>query len=57
MKIFSNFRPDTCHTYDEFKTVCKDKPITLFYDYIPKSLDQLNINPYNYYNHSNNDFS
>jgi len=48
MKIFSNFRPDTCHTYDEFKKVCKDKPITLFYDYVPKSLDQLNINPYNF---------
>ena len=46
MKIFSNFRPESSHVYDDLKKL--NKPITLFYDYIPQNIDQLNINPYNF---------
>ena len=35
-KIYSNFRPESSPTYDTLKEVCKGKPITFFYDYIPK---------------------
>ena len=48
MKIFSNFRNENDPFYDELKQTFKDKPITFFYDYIPKSMDDLNINPYNF---------
>jgi hypothetical protein len=47
-KIFSNFRPDDHPTYDGIKKICKDKPITFFYDYIPQNIEQLKINPYNF---------
>ena len=40
-KIFSNFRPNTHPTYDGIKAICKDKPITFFYDYIPQNIEQL----------------
>jgi hypothetical protein len=46
MKIFSNFRPESHHFYDEVRAI--DKPITLFFDYIPQSMEQLNVNPYNF---------
>ena len=34
--------------YDRFKARCVDKPITLFYDYIPQSIEDLQHNPYNF---------
>ena len=46
MKIFSNFRPADDPFYDGLKAL--NKPITLFFDYIPKSLDELQANPYNF---------
>jgi len=46
MKIFSNFISDNDPIYDNLKQI--DKPITLFYDYIPQNIDQLNVNPYNF---------
>jgi hypothetical protein len=46
MKIFSNFRPESSPVYDGLKAW--DKPITFFYDYPPQSIDQLQINPYNF---------
>ena len=46
MKIFSNFRPESSPVYDGLKAL--DKPITFFYDFIPQSLNQLQINPYNF---------
>ena len=46
MKIFSNFRPDDDPFYDDLKQL--NQPITLFFDYVPQSIDQLNINPYNF---------
>jgi hypothetical protein len=51
MKIFSNFRPESHHFYDEVRAI--DKPITLFFDYIPQSMEQLNVNPYNLYGYQN----
>jgi hypothetical protein len=48
MKIFSNFRNENDPFYDDLKQIFKDKPITFFYDYIPKSIDDLNVNPYNF---------
>jgi len=48
MKIFSNFRPETSSVYDGLREMGKNKPITFFYDYIPKSIDDLKINPYNF---------
>jgi hypothetical protein len=46
MKIFSNFRPADDPFYDGLKAL--NKPITLFFDYVPKSIDELQINPYNF---------
>jgi hypothetical protein len=46
MKIFSNFINGNDPIYDKLKSW--NKPITFFYDYIPQSIDQLNINPYNF---------
>ena len=46
MKIFSNFRPESSPVYDNLKLL--NKPITFFYDYIPQSIEQLEINPYNF---------
>jgi hypothetical protein len=46
MKIFSNFVSDSDPIYDNLKKL--DKPITFFYDYIPQSFEQLNLNPYNF---------
>jgi len=46
MKIFSNFRPESSSVYNKLKSL--NKPITFFYDYIPQSIKQLNINPYNF---------
>jgi hypothetical protein len=48
MKIFTNFRSENDPDYDGIKKICKNKPITLFYDYIPQNIDQLKINPYNF---------
>ena len=49
MKIFSNFRlADNDIIFDSLREKFGDKPITLFYDYIPQSIEQLNINPYNF---------
>ena len=45
MQIFSKFRPDNDPDYDGIREICKDKPITFFYDYIPQNVDQLQINP------------
>jgi len=46
MKIFSNFINENDPVYDGLKQL--NKPITLFYDYVPQSIDQLQINPYNF---------
>jgi hypothetical protein len=46
MKIFSNFRNPDSPVYDDLKKL--DKPITFFYDYPPQSLEELQINPYNF---------
>ena len=46
MTIFSNFRPADDPFYDGLKAL--NKPITLFFDYIPQNLEQLQINPYNF---------
>jgi len=46
MKIFSNFISEEDHIYDNLKAL--NKPITFFYDYVPQSIEQLNINPYNF---------
>jgi hypothetical protein len=48
MKIFTNFRPENDPDYDGIKEICKDKPITFFYDFIPQNIEQLQINPYNF---------
>jgi len=48
MKIFTNFRPENDPDYDGIKEICKDKPITFFYDYVPQNMGQLSINPYNF---------
>ena len=48
LKIFSNFRSLEDPLYDRFKARCVDKPITLFYDYIPQSIEDLQHNPYNF---------
>jgi hypothetical protein len=48
LKIFSNFRSLEDPLYNRFKARCVDKPITLFYDYIPKSIQDLEHNPYNF---------
>lgn len=46
-KLFSNFRPYS-DPYFKILEKYKDKPITFFYDYIPQSIEQLQINPYNF---------
>jgi hypothetical protein len=46
MKIFSAFRNENDPFYDELKAI--NKPITFFYDIIPQSINDLNINPYNF---------
>lgn len=46
MKIFSNFRPADDPFYNGLKAL--NKPITLFFDYVPKGLNELQINPYNF---------
>jgi len=46
MKIFSNFINENDPIYDGLKQL--NKPITLFYDYIPQNVEQLQINPYNF---------
>lgn len=46
MKIFSNFISENDPIYDGLKAL--NKPITFFYDYIPQSKEQLQINPYNF---------
>ena len=47
-KIYSNFRSEDSPTYDGIREVCKNKPITFFYDHPPKNQDQLKENPYNF---------
>lgn len=46
MKIFSNFIDENEPIYAGLKEL--DKPITFFYDYVPQSIEQLQINPYNF---------
>ena len=46
MKIFSNFIEETDPCWDSLKSL--NKPITFFYDYIPSSIEQLQLNPYNF---------
>jgi hypothetical protein len=49
LKIFSNFRnPDTDPLFVHIKKKYSNFPITIFYEYFPKSLDELSINPYNF---------
>jgi hypothetical protein len=48
LKIFSNFRSLEDPLYNRFKARCADKPITLFYDYVPQSIEDLQHNPYNF---------
>jgi hypothetical protein len=48
-KIFSNFRSaENDDIFNLLREKWNDKPITLFYDYIPQSIEQLQINPYNF---------
>jgi hypothetical protein len=46
MKIFSNFIPENDPIYNGLKQI--NKPITLFYDCVPQSIEQLQINSYNF---------
>jgi hypothetical protein len=46
MTIFSNFRPADDPFYNGLKAL--NKPITLFFDYVPQNIEQLQINPYNF---------
>jgi len=49
MKIFSNFRSaDDDEIFNSLREKFSDKPITFFYDFIPQSIQQLQINPYNF---------
>ena len=49
MKIFSNFRvAEDDEIFNSLREKFGNKPITLFYDYIPQSIEQLHINPYNF---------
>ena len=45
MKIFSNFISPDDSLYDNLKLL--NKSITFFYDYIPQSIEQLQLNPIN----------
>lgn len=47
MKIFSNFIPQNRYETRLNQGVLKDKSITIFNDYPPKSLEELQINPIN----------
>jgi len=47
-KLFTNFRLEDDITFKFLKEKYKDKNITFFYDYVPKNIDELNINPYNF---------
>jgi len=46
LQLFTNFKTqnDFAFLYDKYK----DKPITIFNDYIPKSYNELKYNPYNF---------
>lgn len=49
MEIFSNFRDPKTDPYLQFiHQRYKDKPITFWYDKLPKNLSQLSVNPYNF---------
>ena len=49
MKIFSNFRSaEEDVTFNKLKEKWNNKPITFFYDYVPQTIEQLQINPYNF---------
>jgi hypothetical protein len=49
MKVFANFRlADDDIIFNSLREKWSNKPITFFYDYIPQTVDQLNINPYNF---------
>jgi hypothetical protein len=58
MKILSNFRDSESDPYLFFiKEKYKNKPFTFWYDKLPDSIDQLNINPYNFlFLHEPNEF-
>ena len=58
MKIFSGFRDINEDGFLIFlKERYKNKPITLFCDYIPKNIEQLQLNPYNFFMlHEPNEF-
>jgi hypothetical protein len=47
LKLFTNFKTEKefQFLFDKFS----DKPITIFNDYIPKTLEDLNHNPYNFF--------
>lgn len=46
MKIFSNFIAENDPIYDRLKSW--NKPITFFYDHPPQTIEQLQVNPYNF---------
>jgi hypothetical protein len=48
MKIFTNFRSLEDPLLDILNNKFGDKPFTFFNDYIPKSIDELQVNPYNF---------
>lgn len=48
MKIFSNFRSLDDPLLTILNSKFKDKPFTFFNDYIPKSIEELQVNPYNF---------
>jgi len=49
IKIFSNFRNvDTDPLFSYLRNKFKTAPITIFYEYIPNSIEELKINPYNF---------
>ena len=49
IKIFSNFRNvDTDPLFSYLRNKFKTAPITIFYEYIPTSIEELKINPYNF---------
>lgn len=49
IKIFSNFRNvNTDPLFSYLRNKFKTAPITIFYEYIPNSIEELKINPYNF---------
>ncbi len=49
IKIFSNFRNvNTDPLFSYLRNKFKAAPITIFYEYIPNSIEELKINPYNF---------